>query len=265
MKQKSGFSLMELLVTVVIIVVLVGVAVPQYERAILKSRFSTVFSIVQAISQGQELYYSGQREYAEDLADLDVSVPGNPSGKTAALQGGVTVKLGVEENHIYVRGEKDHNALMIYQKHSPNFAGERHCEAKEDDKDANWLCEKGMEGTFIGSKFGYNIYALGETSANSTLSRVYYNTTPTSTVSDGDECVGDNQNSCQSLNFNNQAKCTGNNAHTCEGNIFTNNSTCDRGKQRSFCLSFKVYSLCKYCVLGMRKCINDKYQNHGRN
>ena len=153
---RKGFSLMELMITVIIITALAAVAVPQYKKAVLKSRFSALYPIVQPLAQGQESYYLNQGEYAKDLSALDVSLPGMASGTTSTLQDGTQVKLGVEDNHIYVRAEKGNNALMIYQNHSPNFAGETHCEALIEDDLANWLCEKGLQGTLVGQKFGPN-------------------------------------------------------------------------------------------------------------
>ena len=220
----AAFTLIELLVVVLIIGILAAVAVPQYKKAVLKSRFSTLYPIAQSLAQGQESYYLNQGEYAEDLAALDVSVPGNSSGKTTTLQDGTQVKLGVEENHIYVRADKGNNALMIYQNHSPNFAGETHCEAKQDDDLANWLCEKGLDGTFVGNKFGYAIYALDVTDPNSTLGRIYYDTIKPKL--DGDICQAETPVRCQQGTYTNQAQCIGSTRDACYGSSFNNQSVC---------------------------------------
>jgi len=185
--NNGAFTLIELLVVVLIIGILATVAVPQYQKAVLKSRFHTLYPVTQGLAQAQEIFYLGNGEYADDLAKLDVAAVGNATGQTVTLPKDIQVKLGVEDNHIYVRAEKDDNALMIYQNQSPNFAGETHCEAKLDNTLANWLCEKGLDGMFVGNKFGYSIYSLSPETVGS-LGRIYYDATNT-TITDGDSCV----------------------------------------------------------------------------
>ena len=76
--KNHAFTLIELLVVVLIIGILAAVALPQYQKAVLKTRYSTLKPITRALADAQERYYLANNEYAQDIADLDIDLP---SGK----------------------------------------------------------------------------------------------------------------------------------------------------------------------------------------
>ncbi len=158
MKKHTGFTLIEVLVVVLIIGVLTAIAVPQYQKAVLKSRFSSLLPTTKAVRDGNEAYYMTHGRYARLLSDLDVTATNNRD---------MELVLDNDSDYSHVLATRTDlngkNNLVMYQRHSVNFPGEIHCEALAEDTRANWLCETGMHsvkslGEVISE--GYNTYVI---------------------------------------------------------------------------------------------------------
>jgi prepilin-type N-terminal cleavage/methylation domain-containing protein len=75
MRNKKGFTLIELLVVVLIIGILAAIALPQYEKAVLKSRASQALVMLQSIIKAQDEYHLINGYYTNNLDELSISVP----------------------------------------------------------------------------------------------------------------------------------------------------------------------------------------------
>ena len=122
-----GFTLIELLVVVLIIGILAAVALPQYNKAVLKSRFTQALTAASALSMAEETYYMATGNYTEDLTDLDISMPGTLSMNNAMVSsswGNCRVQTKYREIYCTVQGGLFYHVYFEYANFMP---GTRWC------------------------------------------------------------------------------------------------------------------------------------------
>ena len=90
-KAQGGFTLVELMITVVVIALLAMVAVPAYNDSIRKGRRADAKSMLSTIAARQEQYFMDNKTYADTTAKLGYTM--NGSNETVSTDGHYMVRI----------------------------------------------------------------------------------------------------------------------------------------------------------------------------
>ncbi|MBO7238162.1 MAG: prepilin-type N-terminal cleavage/methylation domain-containing protein [Elusimicrobiaceae bacterium] len=80
--KNRAFTLIELLVVVLIIGILAVIALPQYQKAVQRTRNAELKQLIRSIATAEQAYYLANGKYAGNFDELDIDLPLPVGGKT---------------------------------------------------------------------------------------------------------------------------------------------------------------------------------------
>ncbi|WP_458401803.1 type IV pilin protein [Candidatus Avelusimicrobium sp.] len=148
--MRKGFTLIELLVVVLIIGILSAVALPQYNRAVLKSRATQGFVTLSALEKAQQEYKLANGTFTTELDNLSIHFDDD-----SIACGGVDAVGGAAYCNMKITDTLKMEVVLTYHDNGYKWR----CVALQNNNTANAVC-KSFGGSVFQTGYSLNYYNI---------------------------------------------------------------------------------------------------------
>jgi len=176
MKNEQAFTLIELLVVVLIIGILAAVAVPQYQKAVEKSKATQALTLLKSMYQAAQTHLLASGQWPGTIADIDLEVPSVLADWRIDFYATDLSSMSRGANHSILitrtQGAYMGAGFIIYEDRDTNYKDnvemdrilcierKRYDQTTRFTKKQGDYCQKIMQGTLLDASDGNPVFTM---------------------------------------------------------------------------------------------------------